>query len=524
MSKKRKSRVVSTPAPTSAGSVHRPLPPYALPGFWVRVLVVTQLLFLAAEFSPDLSTNGDDARYYLLGKSLLAGNGYRDLYDPANAIHTQYPPLFPALLGIADAVTHSPLLPKLLIGLLSAGILLLLWRYTRQRFAVIALALALFTALSSSIAGHATLLMSEIPFLFATLAALMLYECSRKIPGMGVLFWAATLVSLCPVFIRSAGLAFSAAWVLCALFDKRYKLAAAHGLLFIGITLLLRLSTEWDSPYVDQLFRKNQYDPELGFVTAAEMAARIGQNVRLYLFSITPHAVLGIPLSKNSALTASIAILIPAAIGWIRNFMLPTRFISIYLLLYAGTIGMWQVQWSSVRFLIPVLPFIALFLFLGVQTIVEFFARRCNIALPPQRLAGIAIAVALLLSIANVTEHLRQIKTGSSLTQDWKNFYSCADWIRLNTPSDAIVVNRKPELFYLRAQRKGFVYPFSHDVEKVVAGLEQGGARYCVLDNFSWTNTSARYLFPAIMSHPERFKVVYSLRNPDTYILEFRTP
>jgi len=45
-----------------------------------------------------------------------------------------------------------------------------------------------------------------------------------------------------------------------------------------------------------------------------------------------------------------------------------------------------------------------------------------------------------------------------------------------------------------------------------------------VLDNFSWTNTSPRYLFPAIMSHPELFKVVYSLRNPDTYVLEFRTP
>jgi hypothetical protein len=66
------------------------------------------------------------------------------------------------------------------------------------------------------------------------------------------------------------------------------------------------------------------------------------------------------------------------------------------------------------------------------------------------------------------------------------------------------------------------VYPFSHDVEKVIDGLTKGGASYCILDNFAWTNTSARYLFPAIKSHPERFRVVYSLRNPETYILEFR--
>jgi hypothetical protein len=109
------------------------------------------------------------------------------------------------------------------------------------------------------------------------------------------------------------------------------------------------------------------------------------------------------------------------------------------------------------------------------------------------------------------------------LTKDWKNFYSCADWIRLNTPDDAIVVSRKPELVYLRAGRKGFVYPFSHDVEKVIDGLKKGNTRYIILDNFAWSNTTVRYLFPAIMSHQENFRVVYALQNPDTYVLEFVT-
>ena len=113
------------------------------------------------------------------------------------------------------------------------------------------------------------------------------------------------------------------------------------------------------------------------------------------------------------------------------------------------------------------------------------------------------------------------IKKNSQISGDWKNFYSCADWVRLNTPPHAIVANRKPELFYLRSLRKGFVYPFSHDVEKVITGLKQGGARYCIFDDFSWTSTTIRYLYPAIMSHPEMFRVVYSLRSPDTYVLEF---
>jgi hypothetical protein len=520
MSKNRKSPSAPAPQPSSS--------PYTSPAFWLKIFIISQLLLLAIEFSPDFSTNGDDARYYLLGKSLVSGNGYRDLFDPSNAVHTQYPPLFPALLGITDAFTNSPLLPKIAVGLLSAVILLLLSYYVRAQFPVLVIPLVLFTAFSSSIASHATLLMSEIPYLFATLAALLLYERSRTKPDWGVLFFAATIVSLCPVFIRSAGLAFSAAWVLCALLDKRFKFAGAHVILFIGISLLLRAATDWDSPYVDQLFRKNQYDPELGFVTVGEMAVRIGQNIRIYLFSIIPQAISGLPLQKNNALPLSLAVMVPAAIGWIRNFMLPTRFISIYLLFYAMIICMWQTQWSGIRFIIPVLPFIALFMFLGLDTIIEFAIgfSKGKTARPakPAIIPGLILAVSIALTLFNVKDHLNLIKTGATLTNDWKNFYSCADWIRLNAPSDAIVVNRKPELFYLRAQRKGFVYAYSHDVEKVVAELKRGHARYCVLDNFSWTNTSPRYLFPAIMSHPELFRVVYSLRNPDTYVLEFRTP
>lgn len=512
----------SVPAPQSSSS------PYVSPTFWLKIFVISQLLLLAMEFSPDFSTNGDDAHYYLLGTSLASGNGYRDLFDPGNAVHTQYPPLFPALLGIADAFTNTPLLPKIAVGLLSAGILLLLFSYVRMHFPVLAIPLALFTAFSSSIASHATLLMSEIPYLFTTLAALLLYERSRKKTEWGVLFFAATIVSLCPIFIRSAGLAFSAAWVLCALLDKRYKLAGAHVLLFIALSLLLRVATDWDSPYVDQLFRKNQYDPELGFVTAGEMAARMGQNIWIYLFSIIPQAFSGLPLQKNSSLLLSLAVMVPVTIGWIRNIMLPTRFISIYLLFYATIICMWQTQWSGIRFIIPVLPFIALFMFLGLDAVLEFAFGFSKGKTPrpakPAMIPGLILAASIALALFNVKDHLNQIKTGATLAGDWKNFYSCADWIRLNTPADAIVVNRKPALFYLRSQRKGFVYPYSHDVEKVVGDLKRGHARYCVLDNFSWTNTSPRYLFPAIMSHPELFKVVYSLRNPDTYVLEFRTP
>ena len=503
--------VQSSPSSTLASS----------PRFWLRIFIIAQLLLLAIEFSPDLSSNGDDAKYYLLGKSLFSGNGYRVMYDPQNPVEKQYPPLFPGLLGAISAVADSPLLPKISIGILSGCIILLLFFYFRPLAGNVLMPLLLITALSSSLASHATLLMSEIPYLAATLAALLLFDADRRRGGTGFFFWAAAAVSIMPAFIRTAGISFSAAWILVAIIEKRNKQAFAHALLFTGAMILLRFATDWHSPYIDQLFARSSYDPELGYVTAAEMVSRIGQNLRLYLSSILPHTVTGIELTKATALTISGMITIPAVVALLRNLFRPTRFISYYLLFYGGIICMWQTQWAGDRFIIPILPFILFFFLDGLCTIVRASAKTLRIALPPSLIKGIVWTAAVIIAAVNFNGHVRLINENARVTADWRNFYSCADWVRLYTRSDAIVASRKPELFYLRSKRKGFVYSFSHDVEKVIDDLKQGSAAYCILDNFFWSNTTVRYLFPAIQSHPELFRVVYSLRNPDTYVLEF---
>jgi hypothetical protein len=105
-------------------------------------------------------------------------------------------------------------------------------------------------------------------------------------------------------------------------------------------------------------------------------------------------------------------------------------------------------------------------------------------------------------------------------SRDWENFNSCADWIRCNTPESAIVVSRKPELVFLRAKRQGMLYQFSHDAEKVMTDIKQKKASYILFDGFYWTGTTPKYLYPALVSHPEMYRMVYALRNPDTFVLE----
>jgi hypothetical protein len=64
------------------------------------------------------------------------------------------------------------------------------------------------------------------------------------------------------------------------------------------------------------------------------------------------------------------------------------------------------------------------------------------------------------------------------------------------------------------------LYPYSRDREKVIAEIKKQHATYILCDGFYWTGTTQRYLYPALAAHPEMYRIVYALRNPDTFVLQ----
>ena len=129
-------------------------------------------------------------------------------------------------------------------------------------------------------------------------------------------------------------------------------------------------------------------------------------------------------------------------------------------------------------------------------------------------------ALVTIVVYVNIYNQPTQLHLKRYLGPDWRNFYSCADWVRINTPRDAVVMNRKPELFYVRAKRAGLVYPFTRDTRKIMSAIDSMHVSYVVLDNFGWTATSAEYLYPAIQGNQDRFKIAYALNNPPTVVYE----
>ncbi len=85
-----------------------------------------------------------------------------------------------------------------------------------------------------------------------------------------------------------------------------------------------------------------------------------------------------------------------------------------------------------------------------------------------------------------------------------------------------MIVNRKPRIFYWISRRRGDLYPYSSDPDVVLAGIEETGAGYVVIDQIS--GTTARYLVPAVEAHRDRFEVLYAEGEPTTWVLRFAQP
>jgi hypothetical protein len=131
---------------------------------------------------------------------------------------------------------------------------------------------------------------------------------------------------------------------------------------------------------------------------------------------------------------------------------------------------------------------------------------------------------AALLVAANVREIGRQAHAPKTPSPDWRNYYRCADWIRENTPENAVVMCRKPTLFYLRSGRRTVSVPFTHNIDRVLEEMKKDSVTHIIYDSFPWSNACARYLYPVIINNPFRFSAVYGLSNPNFLVLELQNP
>ena len=101
------------------------------------ILAVLASLFVVLSIEPfPVGVFQDDGIYYVLGKSLATGQGYRYLHLPDAPNATHYPPLYPLLLAgfwkLAPTFPANVTVFKFVNAALTALVAIGAWRFARR--------------------------------------------------------------------------------------------------------------------------------------------------------------------------------------------------------------------------------------------------------------------------------------------------------------------------------------------------------------------------------------------------------
>lgn len=451
---------------------------------------------------------GDDAWYVVLAKAIAEGSGPR-LISSAGVefLSPVYPPGFPAILSLVFLV--SPQFPDnmaLLKGVSIAAMIgagVLTFRYAehhRELPRSLALTVAVATVITPSLVFLATsTLMSEPVFLFIQLVAVVLIERTaraaddRSARGIAVL---AGVIAAVAFLTRTAGMTVAAAGLVYLLRERGWRSAAVFGatvaMCVVPWLLYARANAPTRAELVDHgglmaiAYSDQFWTTEAGTVTAplasADMLpARVAGNVA----NIAIRDVGGIlvPLLFRSASESGLEILglgppkeletpsMGAALGTkVVSLMLTLlcvvgfvaacrRRVTVAEPLAVMTLGM-IVLWPfwTFRFVLPLVPFLFVYLVLGAETLAGWLGRlHQKIAPAPYSVARIVLMVIIGLHVLDHSQYLA-LTYGDPRGGIWKSeaddINQVFDWIRQHpTPAGAVAADN-PALVYLRTGRR----------------------------------------------------------------------
>lgn len=493
-------------------------------GEWVRwVPLACALIFLLGafvRFDPRLSIVGDNAQFLILGQSIAEGKGMTQINQPDLTPHTKYPFFFPVLLAAVHKIfPFSFVAPKIFVLLSGVAAIYLLALLLIRVFPLeLAIPALLLTAINPEVLQFAHLVLSEIPYMFLSLAALLLYLrwCSgRDWRILAVAF----LLAVASYYTRTIGITLVMAFLFSEFFARRFRIGITLLLVFVLLALpwAIRNRTvgEGDS-YIKQFLAVYPYEPERGTLSPVEfVTVRMKANVQKYATVEVGKGIcsdvlpIGTILPPGFWKTLSILSTLLIVGGLIHSAIRKRGVIEFYTGFYVGICLIWPDVWASLRFLLPILPFLFIYLLHALVSLVRpVLFRRAWI---------VPVTIAILLSIPALRANSIIAAEPKVYPANWVNYFRAAEWIKANTPEETIVACRKPYLFYLRSHRRSEAYLWSYDPDKVFQQFLDHGVEYVVVSQLS--GTERKYLIPTMEKYANRIEVMQRYHSPETFVV-----
>ena len=471
-----------------------------------------QLILTALVFTPAPHTGGDNAGYVALAHSIVERGAYLELWTPGEPPHTKYPPVFPLILAGAMALGVRGwvgLKTVPFVSTLLAGAFTFLWARDRKGNALAA-GVALLLILSDAVLYYSRWVLSDPTFLAFTIGAIWALERGEREeaerPGLWLM--AGFSLVLLAYFTRSAGLPLVIATILWLILRKGWGGLAIFSVSFAGVAGLwwLRGREAGGSGYVSEFWLLDPYRPDLGRLGPPQLLARIWENLVAYVTNLIPEGIVGLEGPLLPVLGVGVALL--ALVGWGRRFRVGPGLVEIFFPLYGGLMLLWPQVWSGDRFALPLLPFL---LFYAATTLVWGLSRLRS---PARTLilaaAFLAVALPSLRNWTGEAEAARECRAVAKGGDPWachglniQEYVVLAGWSGENLPVGAVVVTRKPRIFFVQSSVKALSLPLTADAGDFLSTASQGGARYLTADR--WDGLAAYYLPPVLGARPGSF-------------------
>ena len=530
-----------------------------------RRLAAVIVLLAAALWAPRLAgpldLRYDAGVYYILGRSLAEGHGYRLLNEPGAIEAIQYPPVLPAvaalhqlLLGTSEPVLVGHAL-RLTMALLSLGYAFASFALARRRLSPgFAFAVALLAILNVQVIFLSDYFSADLPY-----AAVSLFFFLAP-PGL-----AAGILAVAAFGLRTAGVALLAAWAGQSLLHRHWREAAVR--LSVGVAAVagwqayvhhVKSGAEFSRPayayqraayqfynvgYVENMSYVDPFRPELGLAHRRDLAERLGTNLQARPTALGEAATLErgwligevkrvrdrVPTlaPPDWTIVATLTLLSAMVIGGLvllarAGQWLPVIYVACSVALIVVT--PWPGQFR--RYLVPLAPILALALVSVPAAITARAGRRSSRGWLAASLAGQAlIAFVLVQEVYTVYKvftkhHQPAVMTDTSgrthhfklffYDQAWRLHDDGLDWIGREAPHQAIIATSTPHLAYLRTGRRAVMPPYEVDSTKAAALLDGVPVTYLVVDQLSFLDVSRRYGAPVPRAAAAEWPLVYA--------------
>jgi len=540
------------------------------------LIVLLSALLWCTRLRGPIDLRWDGGVYWLLGTSIMSGQGYRLLNEPGSVQALQYPPGLPAavalfqwLFGSAGkhdtlAVAHA--LRLAFVGIWTAylaGAFFMARRWFSPRWSFVC---TLILALQLDQLILSDRCFAEMPFTLLSFLFVQLNWRAER-PWLTVAQWGSGAAAF---LFRTAGIALFAAWVFEALVRRKLRLALGRGALAAVVVLgwqayvwHVETSAEYRHPayayqrasyiqynvkYTDNALMVDPDLPEMGSVTAGGFVRRFFRNwLRV---PQTIGAAVSVPRPREAPLTRA-----GPTLQTIRSQTLRFFLISLGLL---TLVGFWALarrgEWLIVayvaagislfcvtpfvaefrRYAVPLAPYFVPALLLGLLDARRVLASRWPPfrALAPGLLPGV-VAIILAVQIPRTVDLYRRRAFASVSDDDgksyvyalfnydksWVAFEGALRWLKASAQPEEVVVTKAAHWTYLQTGLKSVWPPQAESPAELEALLDSVPARYLIIDNFRWTGTPRR-MHLMLSSRQQLWRPVFS--DPNSRLAIYR--